>query len=384
MSISDDNASTNHYVFHTSVSDFSLLLLDIIFNSKTYGEVDYRTLWENNINSMYLTKEGYMQARKLSKNLLKESFFKKLISDSKKLNDDLKLYKTPVLNEKNIVKHWDECLKLMNEFCRLYRFYEQPFQQALEELVLKYISEEELVEYASTLAVDVIGSIEINDDAKKAFDKLFALGKLKLELHENASSLLTTNLTRFIEFVARKNNLDIEIVQSLRLNKFTNLLKKKAVVNNADIRLAKERLKGCAIIKRNGKWFFDSGNKYLYWKNRIKKNDGEEIVGKVAYSGVVTGKVVLHLSWTDTTNINQGEILVTGMTNPQMVPFIKKAAAIITDEGGITCHAAIISRELKKPCITGTKNATQLLADGDLVEVDADKGVVKILKKAKK
>jgi len=55
----------------------------------------------------------------------------------------------------------------------------------------------------------------------------------------------------------------------------------------------------------------------------------------------------------------------------------------VTDEGGITCHAAIISRELKKPCIIGTKIATKVLKDGDLVEVDADKGIVKILKKAK-
>jgi pyruvate,water dikinase len=61
---------------------------------------------------------------------------------------------------------------------------------------------------------------------------------------------------------------------------------------------------------------------------------------------------------------------------------MKKAIAFITDEGGITCHAAIIARELKKPCIIGTKIATKVLKDGDLVEVDANKGVVKIIKKA--
>jgi len=71
------------------------------------------------------------------------------------------------------------------------------------------------------------------------------------------------------------------------------------------------------------------------------------------------------------------------MTTPDFVPAIQKAAGIITDEGGITCHAAITSRELKKPCIIGTKFATQVLHDGDLVEVDADNGVVRILEKAK-
>lgn len=69
------------------------------------------------------------------------------------------------------------------------------------------------------------------------------------------------------------------------------------------------------------------------------------------------------------------------MTTPDFVPAMKKAAAVITDEGGITCHAAIMSRELGIPCVIGTKIATKVLRDGDLVEVDAEKGVVRILKK---
>lgn len=65
---------------------------------------------------------------------------------------------------------------------------------------------------------------------------------------------------------------------------------------------------------------------------------------------------------------------------PPLVPAMNRAAAIITNTGGITCHAAIVSREMKKPCIIGTKIATRVLKDGDLVEVDADKGVVRIIK----
>lgn len=69
------------------------------------------------------------------------------------------------------------------------------------------------------------------------------------------------------------------------------------------------------------------------------------------------------------------------MTTPNMISAMKCAAAFITDEGGITCHAAIISRELKKPCIIGTKIATKILKDGDIVEIDADNGVIKVLDK---
>ena len=79
-------------------------------------------------------------------------------------------------------------------------------------------------------------------------------------------------------------------------------------------------------------------------------------------------------------NFEKGEILVTQMTQPNIMDIASKAGGIITDEGGMLSHAAIISRELRVPCIVGTSSATQILKDGDLVEVDADKGVVKKIK----
>lgn len=75
-------------------------------------------------------------------------------------------------------------------------------------------------------------------------------------------------------------------------------------------------------------------------------------------------------------DFKEGEILVTPMTTPDFVIIMRKAAAIVTDEGGLSCHAAIVSRELNVPCIIGTKHATQLLKDGDMVEVDAENGEV--------
>ena len=82
----------------------------------------------------------------------------------------------------------------------------------------------------------------------------------------------------------------------------------------------------------------------------------------------------------DINPLANGEILVTSMTTPEYVFAMKKAAAIITDAGGLTSHAAVTSRELGKPCIVGTKIATSVLKDGDTVEVRTDTGVVKVLK----
>ena len=70
------------------------------------------------------------------------------------------------------------------------------------------------------------------------------------------------------------------------------------------------------------------------------------------------------------------------MTTPNFIPALERAIAFVTDEGGVTCHTAIIAREMKKPCIVGTKIATKAIKDGDYIEVDADKGIVKIIKKA--
>lgn len=104
--------------------------------------------------------------------------------------------------------------------------------------------------------------------------------------------------------------------------------------------------------------------------------------GTTAYEGAYTGKVSIVLTKKDANNFKEGDVLVASTTVPDFIHAIKKAGAIVTDEGGIVSHAAITARELKKPCIIGTKIATQVLKDGDLVEVDTEKGVVRIIEKA--
>lgn len=95
------------------------------------------------------------------------------------------------------------------------------------------------------------------------------------------------------------------------------------------------------------------------------------------------GCVCIATTPEESITLNTVEILVCSMTSPDYVPAMKQASAIVTDEGGLLSHASIISRELGKPCIIGTKISTKVLKDGDYVEVDADNGVVKILQKKK-
>jgi len=107
--------------------------------------------------------------------------------------------------------------------------------------------------------------------------------------------------------------------------------------------------------------------------------ESSELRGVIVSTGKVRGRVRVINKKADLLKIRAGDILVANFTTPEYVTAIKTAAAIVTDDGGVTSHAAIIARELSKPCIVGTKNATRLLRDGDKVEVDADRGIVRKL-----
>ena len=102
-----------------------------------------------------------------------------------------------------------------------------------------------------------------------------------------------------------------------------------------------------------------------------------EVFGVVAYPGIISGRVKIVLSPKESAHVERGDILVTTTSTPDFLPAMIRAAAFVTDIGGITSHAAIVAREMKKPCVIGTKIATKVFKDGDLIEVDADKGVVR-------
>ena len=98
--------------------------------------------------------------------------------------------------------------------------------------------------------------------------------------------------------------------------------------------------------------------------------------GTVANQGEVRAIVFVIKKPADIAKFKSSSILVATMTNPAYVPAMMKSVGIITDIGGITCHAAIIARELGVPCVVGTKVASQILKTGQVVTIDAQKGIV--------
>lgn len=135
--------------------------------------------------------------------------------------------------------------------------------------------------------------------------------------------------------------------------------------------------------------YFENDQVNLLLGNDVDKIDTElakqssqnkkEVRGISAYPGRAIGKARIVADPHGVKVFNQGDILVTGMTRPEFLPLIKKAAAIVTDVGGVLCHAAITARELKIPCVVGTTVATKTLKNGQRVLVNADKGTVKVI-----
>jgi pyruvate,water dikinase len=167
--------------------------------------------------------------------------------------------------------------------------------------------------------------------------------------------------------------------------------KKNAQVLSDDtiIRLAKL---GQLVVDHYGKpqdieWAITGDELYLVQSRPITTIQKKEVKGGLASGeiileglgaspGIVSGKVKIVHGRDELDKVLEGDILVTKMTEPDMVPAMKRSGAIVTDEGGMTCHAAIVSRELGTPAVVGTREATKLLHDNQVITVDGEKGHV--------
>lgn len=182
----------------------------------------------------------------------------------------------------------------------------------------------------------------------------------------------------------RLGGLTYEEVLQFTFGEIESLLMTK---QKADKSLIQDRLAHRALLRLGSKTWLLKGEDTVELKDKLfpkQLNLTNKIIkGNPSYAGKVKGLVRIIPTIVDLKSMQDNEILVCPMTNTDYMPAIRKAAGIVTDHGGILCHAAIISRELKIPCIVGTKIATQVLQNGDLVEVDANTGIVTIIKKAK-
>lgn len=195
------------------------------------------------------------------------------------------------------------------------------------------------------------------------------------EIRKEQSLKLNYFLARIFENLANRLKQPSDLFLYCSLGEIDDIFENKQEF----IDKLKQRQKCWCTVWHNNKFQVFGDKKALPYIEEFESlaSPSGELKGTTACRGKVTAKVKVLYGEKDFPNFNKGDIIVALMTRPEFVPLMEKASAIITEEGGITCHASIISRELKIPCIVGVQNATTFLKDNDLVEVDADNGVVR-------
>jgi phosphohistidine swiveling domain-containing protein len=180
--------------------------------------------------------------------------------------------------------------------------------------------------------------------------------------------------------IAEKEKYNSDYLTCLTQSEFETYLQTKKLPNE---KILRERFKSSVLYFENAKEYIETGKQTANIEKAIfrKSIQGKkEIKGISAYNGTAIGTARIIPDPHQIGIFNEGDILITGMTRPEFLPIMKKASAVVTDAGGILCHAAISARELKIPCVVGTQLASSIFHDGEKIKVDANTGIISLIK----
>jgi pyruvate,water dikinase len=249
-------------------------------------------------------------------------------------------------------------------------------KKTIEELEEEINEQLESLEKLKQKQKETIEKNNISKELQEKFSILKHFGNSRLETRYYWSALIWPYVSCYEE-IGRRNNVMNEIMD------YTIEETKKLCLTGekVDENVLKERFDFGVVLLENGKIRILSGKEAEAFveKNIPKEEISDKVQGMTANKGTIEG-IVRVITFEENIfeqmkNMKRGEILVVGQTRPFLLPAIEKASAIIADEGGITSHAAIVSREIGVPCIVNTHNATRVFKNGDKIRVDADKGI---------
>ena len=300
-----------------------------------------------------------------------------------------------------------------NEYCTQF-ILDEEMQKILKNSLEKINQPNGAEEYALTLKQKTkeLKTILNEIDSKKILT-LGDLTRLEEKFYEQVSANIPVKIS--VDYLPKKRSDEVEIIfEGARkdigevYSQFESLLKKfssrakstvytktmlatltldelKTYLKNQLLpspKVLHARTKGTCLVQYNNRQEIFTGIEYKEIKQILQPSNGNKtLLGMCAFPGKVTGYAKIIFNPRNLSEFKSGNILVTGMTRPEFLPIMNKASAIITDVGGILSHAAILARELKKPCIIGTRLATSTIKDGDFLEIDASKGSI-IIKNA--
>jgi phosphoenolpyruvate synthase/pyruvate phosphate dikinase len=212
------------------------------------------------------------------------------------------------------------------------------------------------------------------------------LPEVRMKL-SNFVSLIWKSYDKIIDFIVKTRGLSVKQMERMISSEVRDILEGKEIIvdENREFAMTIIDNKVETIVGEKAREVREQLSAQVHVSTKLEeKKNAKQVEGMVACKGRVTGKVVVlkerdHNNFAKILSGKKDYILVTFMTRPEIVPYLKEVKAIVTNEGGITCHAAIVSRELNVPCVVGTKHATDVFEDGDIIEVDAQNGIVKLV-----
>lgn len=272
------------------------------------------------------------------------------------------------------------------------KYYEDLFNQLKENQSHFENEYAELQQYESVVSrtrTEIVKKYKLSNESLEIANRLAEIGYLRLEMHYSYDHLHYL-ANEIIGNVAKKFDISDDLLFYLTNNEVLQSLQNNSIAPELKERAEERKLAYLFLVEDNSYALYSGMEAKALFNSLLPEEDYsavKELKGQSAYRGQIRGSVRVFKFTGDSPELHRemrdfkkGEVLVASQTAPIMMPAILKASAIITDEGGITAHAAIVARELKKPCIVGTKVATKALRTGDLVEVDANTGTVRILR----
>lgn len=243
-------------------------------------------------------------------------------------------------------------------------------------------SEKKVFARARSVAMNAVPSYSSSrPDARKitltkrerAMTELLKISEAIRDQRKRLNLIGSYTLSRFLDEIMRRRKLSQTVCERMFWFEFTDALYRTKEFKET----VRHRHAASAIFVHGG----------IYYQNGIgiaekKRSSYSKILRGIGASvGRAIGPARVILEKREFVKFKTGDVLIAENTRPDYFPIMHKASAIVTDEGGLTSHAAIVARELGIPCIVGTQHATRVFKDGDHVEVDAQKGIVRYIKK---
>ena len=335
--------------------------------AKSYFQESGILIYENDRLSAYADKKELKVIELIGENIFKKDKYKNIYLN---LSENLNLIKSnkakysckkiTKLGNKQIYDLYIDLFNIMKKFIKYYRYtepyYLASFENKLEDyLKTKNISPRKREYYKAKLLTSPENISNIDTDIQDISIFLNKVSKQRF-LAKQANIITTEYANNLLEITAKRFNLSVTQVSNLSFRQLKNLLILSKI---PDLSLSNKRRMGFKLIVQKSSF---KNVKNVKVKNLAKNKF--PIKGSVVYPGRVSGNVYILPPLSNKTEVRcvinsfpKNSILITSMTSPDLVPIFKKVKAIITDEGGLTSHAALIAREMKIPCIVGDRKS---------------------------